>query len=154
MRELITHGAGETRLLGERLAAQLCGGDVLLLCGELGAGKSELARGVARGLGVKGPVTSPSFTIMQLYASGRLPLYHFDWYRLGSADELYELSMDEYLYGDGVCLVEWPDRAAEALPACRLRLDIQTVDGDTRRITATPEGGFRTLHWQALEVAP
>lgn len=154
MRELITHSAGETRLLGERLAAQLCGGDVLLLCGELGAGKSELARGVARGLGIAGPVTSPSFTILQLYTGGRLTLYHFDWYRLGSAEELYELSMDEYLYGDGVCLVEWPDKAPEALPDRRLRIDIESLGGDMRRVTLSSEGGFRDLDWQTLEVSP
>lgn len=153
MRELVTHSAHETRRLGERLAAQLAGGDVLLLRGGLGAGKSELARGVARGLGITGPVTSPSFTILQLYTGGRLTLYHFDWYRLHGAEELYELSMDEYLYGEGVCLVEWPDMAPEALPERRLSIQIDMEGGDTRRITVVPEGGFRTPDWRALEVS-
>ena len=108
----ITNSAAETRKLGERLAGQLKAGDVILLEGELGAGKSELARGVAKGLGVQETVTSPSFTILNVYESGRVPLYHFDWYRLESAGELYELGMDEYLGGDGIALVE--DRSCYA----------------------------------------
>ena len=105
---VITNNAAETRALGRRLAEQLKAGDVILLEGELGAGKSELARGVAGGLGVTETVTSPSFTILNVYESGRIPLYHFDWYRLESSEELYELGMDEYLGGDGIALVEWP----------------------------------------------
>ena len=95
-RMAVTQSAAETRALGERLAGQLKPGDVVLLEGELGAGKSELARGIARGLGVTETVTSPSFTILNVYESGRCPLYHFDWYRLESEEELYELGMDEY----------------------------------------------------------
>ena len=100
-----TNSAAETRALGERLAKQLKAGDVILLEGELGAGKSELARGVAKGLGVQETVTSPSFTILNVYESGRIPLYHFDWYRLSGADELYDMGLDEYLGGDGVAVV-------------------------------------------------
>ena len=85
---MITHSPGETRAFGERLARQLRAGDVLLLQGNLGAGKSELTRGIARGLGVTDTVTSPSFTILNVYEDGRVPLYHFDWYRLQSAEEL------------------------------------------------------------------
>ena len=113
---IVTNSAAETRALGERLAKQLKAGDVILLEGELGAGKSELARGVAKGLGVQETVTSPSFTILNVYESGRIPLYHFDWYRLESAEELYELGMDEYLGGDGIALVEWPERCPDAVP--------------------------------------
>ena len=113
---VITNSAAETRALGERLAGQLKAGDTVLLEGELGAGKSELARGVAKGLGVRETVTSPSFTILNVYESGRIPLYHFDWYRLESAEELYELGMDEYLGGDGIALVEWPGRCQDAVP--------------------------------------
>ena len=130
-----TNSAEETRALGERLAEELRAGDVILLEGPLGAGKSEMARGIARGLGVTETVTSPSFTILNVYTSGRLPLYHFDWYRLESPEELYELGMEEYLGGDGVALVEWPGRCAEALPE------------DFAMIEITPEGpeerGFR-----------
>ena len=103
---VITKNAAETRELGKRLAEQLKAGDVVLLEGELGAGKSELARGIARGLEVSETVTSPSFTILNVYESGRIPLYHFDWYRLESSGELYELGMDEYLGGDGIALIE------------------------------------------------
>ena len=112
----VTNSASETRELGKRLAEKLMAGDVVLLEGELGAGKSDLARGVARGLGVEETVTSPSFTILNVYESGRIPLYHFDWYRLESAEELYELGMDEYLGGDGIALVEWPARCPDAVP--------------------------------------
>lgn len=152
MFELVTHSAQETRAFGEKLAGELRGGDVLLLEGELGAGKSELARGIARGLGVAGPVPSPSFTILQVYGDGRLPLYHFDWYRLSAAEELYELSMDEYLYDDGVSVVEWPDRAAEAVPETCLRVTIRVCGENERSIRLEPEGGFRALDGFAQEV--
>ena len=116
---MITRSAEETRALGKRLAGRLQPGDVLLLEGDLGAGKSELTRGIAGGLGVTETVTSPSFTILNVYESGRCPLYHFDWYRLESSEELYELGMDEYLGGDGIAVVEWPGRCPDAVPEGR-----------------------------------
>ena len=140
-----TYSAAETRERGKALAALLRAGDVILLEGELGAGKSELARGIARGLGVRETVTSPSFTILNVYESGRLPLYHFDWYRLESEEELYELGMDEYLGGDGVALVEWPEQCPDAVPEDCLRIRI-TADGEnTRHIEAESCGGFRMI---------
>lgn len=142
---VITDSAAETRALGERLAQQLKAGDVILLEGELGAGKSELARGVAKGLGVQETVTSPSFTILNVYESGRVPLYHFDWYRLEDAGELYELGMDEYLDGDGIALVEWPARCPDAVPERCLRILIEAEGEHTRRITGTACGGFREI---------
>ena len=132
---MITHSAKETRELGERTAVGLRPGDVVLLEGELGAGKSELARGIARGLGVTETVTSPSFTILNVYESGRCPLYHFDWYRLESAEELYELGMDEYLGGDGVAVVEWPDRCPEAIPGKAIRVKLTATGESERDIT-------------------
>jgi len=128
-----TNSAEETRALGEKLSKRLQPGDVVVLEGELGAGKSELARGIARGLGVKETVTSPSFTILNVYESGRIPLYHFDWYRLESAEELYELGMDEYLGGDGIAVVEWAERCPEVVPdgAMRIRID---VEGEEQRM--------------------
>jgi tRNA threonylcarbamoyladenosine biosynthesis protein TsaE len=137
-----SHSPAETRAFGERLARGLRAGDVVLLRGELGAGKSELARGIARGLGVTGYVTSPSFTILQVHAGGRLPLYHFDWYRLSDVEELYELSLDEYLYGDGVAVVEWPDRAPEAIPQRHLAITLEASGESGRRLTLMPVGGF------------
>ncbi len=130
---MITKSAAETRALGERIAERLRPGDVLLLEGDLGAGKSELTRGIARGLGVKETVTSPTFTILNVYESGRVPLYHFDWYRLESADELYELGMDEYLGGDGIAVVEWPGRCPEAVPDTAVRIRLETA-GENERI--------------------
>ncbi|MDD3411597.1 MAG: tRNA (adenosine(37)-N6)-threonylcarbamoyltransferase complex ATPase subunit type 1 TsaE [Eubacteriales bacterium] len=150
MIKLETHSPAETRALGTRLAAQLRAGDVLLLTGELGAGKSEFTRGLARGLGVTGYVTSPSFTILQVHDEGRLPLYHFDWYRLESADELYELSMDEYLYGDGVAVVEWPDTIPEAVPETALRVRLTALDDTSRRVELEAVGGFRELEVDKL----
>ncbi len=151
MSAFVTRSAQETRALGYRLAAQLLPGDALMLEGPMGAGKSELARGVARGLGVTGYLPSPSFPIMQEYRSGRLPLFHYDWYRLESADELYEIGLDEYLYADGVALVEWPDRLPDAVPDAHLRVRIAGNGEDARLITMEPVGGFRPLDEAALK---
>lgn len=147
---MILHSGGveDTRRIGARLAEQLRAGDVVLMLGDMGAGKSELTRGIARGLGVTGYVTSPTFTILQVHESGRLPLYHFDWYRLSGAEELYELSMDEYLYGDGVSVVEWPSRADEAIPEAYLRITLtpwDAADGCGRAIELLPVGGFHEI---------
>ena len=142
---VVTESAAETRLLGEKLARKLKPGDVVLLEGELGAGKSELARGVARGLGVTEMLTSPSFTILNVYESGSCPLYHFDWYRLESEDELYELGMDEYLGGNGIALVEWPERCPEAVPENCLLIRLKAEGENIRRISSESLGTFRTI---------
>ena len=142
-----TNSAEETRQLGEKLAEELRAGDVILLEGPLGAGKSELARGVARGLGVRETVTSPSFTILNVYDSGRVPLYHFDWYRLKDAEELFEMGMEEYLGGDGIALVEWPGRCPEALPADFLMIEVLPGEGNERTLRTVRHGSFRKLAW-------
>lgn len=144
-----TDSPAATRALGERLAGLLQAGDVLLLLGDLGAGKSELTRGIAKGLGVASTVASPSFTILNVYDEGRLPLYHFDWYRLSGADELYEMGMDEYLGGDGVAVVEWPSQCPEAIPETRLEILIQPISENQRNITLTPCGDFRSISLEA-----
>ena len=146
-----TNSPAETRALGCRLAALLRPDDVLLLLGDLGAGKSELTRGIARGLGVTSPVASPSFTILNVYDEGRIPLYHFDWYRLNSAEELFEMGMDEYLGGDGVAVVEWPSRCPEAVPEKYLEVRIDPLDDCAREIALIPRGGFRELSLEAME---
>ncbi|MBR6028663.1 MAG: tRNA (adenosine(37)-N6)-threonylcarbamoyltransferase complex ATPase subunit type 1 TsaE [Clostridia bacterium] len=140
---MVTHSPAETRALGAALAERLKAGDVLLLSGDLGAGKSELTRGIAAGLGVTGPVASPSFTILNVYDEGRLPLYHFDWYRLSGADELFEMGLEEYLGGDGVAVVEWPERCPEAWPETCLRIHLRPLDENSRELTAETLGGFR-----------
>ena len=146
----ITQTREDTQALGMQLAATLKRGDVVLLTGDMGAGKSEFTRGLARGLGVTGYVTSPTFTIMQLHDSGRLPLYHFDWYRISDAEELYELSMDEYLHAGGVAVIEWPSRAEEAIPETYLEVALEPLSDDVRRITLTPVGGFHELDLKGL----
>ena len=140
-----TTSANETRTLGERLASSLRLGDVLLLLGDMGVGKSELTRGIARGLGIQGPVASPTFTILQVYDEGHIPLYHFDWYRLESADELYEMGMDEYLGGDGIAIIEWPSQCPEAIPPCRLEITLTPLADTVREITWRGVGGFHEM---------
>ena len=140
-----TTSANETRTLGERLASSLRPGDVLLLLGDMGVGKSELTRGIARGLGIQGPVASPTFTILQVYDEGHIPLYHFDWYRLEGADELYEMGMDEYLGGDGIAIIEWPSQCPEAIPPCRLEITLTPLADTVREITWRGVGGFHEM---------
>lgn len=143
----------QTHQIGQALARQLQPNDVLLLLGDMGAGKSELTRGIARGLGVTGYVTSPTFTILQVHDEGRLPLYHFDWYRLNGVEELYELSMDEYLQNGGVAVVEWPSRAPEAIPESYLEISLSPNGEKGRWISVTPIGGFHALDEVALQNA-
>ena len=146
---MMTHSPAETRALGEKLAHLLLPGDVLLLWGDLGAGKSELTRGIAKGLGIAGPISSPSFTIMNVYDDGRIPLYHFDWYRLQSSEELYEMGMDEYFGGDGVAVIEWPGQCPDAIPEKCLSITIEPQEDETRRILFDYRGGFRDLRLEA-----
>ena len=114
--EFHTRAEAETEALGARLAAVLAPGAVVAYRGGLGMGKTAFTRGLARGLGYKGRVTSPTFTIVNEYEGGRLPLFHFDLYRLGSADELFDIGWEDYLNRGGVCAVEWSELAEEALP--------------------------------------
>jgi tRNA threonylcarbamoyladenosine biosynthesis protein TsaE len=132
---------GDTRRFGRTLARLLAPGDVVGLCGDLGAGKTFLARAIARGLGVPEgvPVTSPTFTLIKEYEA-RLPIYHMDLYRLGGPSELYDLGLWEYYDGDGVCLVEWSDRFEDLWPASALVLSLALGDGEARTITATGVG--------------
>lgn len=148
---MISNSPEETKRLGMLLAEELQPGDVILLEGPLGAGKSEFARGVAKGLGVAETVTSPSFTILNVYESGRLPLYHFDWYRLESEEELYELGMDEYLGGAGVALVEWPGQCPEALPERFLMIELLPLDENRRELRINRHGDFRKTAWEGTE---
>ena len=134
----VSHGPGETRRLGERLARRLKAGDVLLLEGELGAGKTCLAQGIGRGLRVGQAVKSSSFVLVNEY-SGRLKVYHADLFRLSEPEEVADLALEENA-ADGVLLVEWPDRAREELPAEHLLLRFEVVDERTRRITFVPNG--------------
>ena len=115
-RELHIESEDETRAFGLELAETLAAGDVVALIGDLGTGKTALTRYIAEGLGVKARITSPTFTIVKEYADGRLPLYHFDVYRVSDEDELFNIGIDEYFYGEGVCVVEWADLILGILP--------------------------------------
>jgi tRNA threonylcarbamoyladenosine biosynthesis protein TsaE len=139
---MITRTPEETQAIGEALAAGLKPGDTLLLEGDLGAGKTVFARGVARGLGITEAITSPTFTLLHVYR-GRLPLYHMDLYRLDGDEAFYQAGLEEYIGGDGVALVEWPDCCPGALPARCLHVAIAygAVEGE-RLLTLTPLGGF------------
>ena len=132
-------------MVGEKLAARLQPGDVILLLGDLGAGKSELTRGIARGLGVTDTVTSPTFTILNVYESGKVPLYHFDWYRLNGTEELYEMGLDEYLGGDGIAVIEWPMQCPEAIPENCLSVRLIPDGEESREIRWESLGGFRQI---------
>lgn len=113
--EFWTNDPEQTEAVGQQLAKTLRPGDVIAYLGDLGAGKTAFTRGLARGLGVTEPVTSPTYTIVNEYLSGRMPLFHFDMYRLGSADELFDIGWEDYLERGGVCAVEWSENVAEAL---------------------------------------
>ncbi len=119
----------ETRTAAARLAQEVKPGDVIALDGELGAGKTVFAKGFAEGLGFAYPdeVTSPTFTLMQVYEGGRMPLYHFDAYRLEDASEAIEIGIEDYLFGQGVCLIEWASVIEELLPAERTTVTLRRV---------------------------
>ena len=132
-----TTGESETLALGKRLGEAAEPGDVYLLDGDLGVGKTVLAKGIALGLGITEPVTSPTFTIVHEY-EGRLPLYHFDVYRIGDPEEMYDIGFEEYLDGKGVCLIEWPTLVEELLPETAVPIRIEKEldkDVDYRKIT-------------------
>ncbi len=141
MYPVISHSPEETWGLASKLAIVLSKGDLINLSGDLGAGKTVFTKGLAAGLGIIEPVTSPTFTIIKEYGEGRLPLYHFDVYRLFSPDELEELGFDEYFYGDGLTVIEWGDKVEELLPDIRLDVKIlRLVDDNFRRIEISPYG--------------
>ena len=138
MMQITTHSADETQALGQKLASRLAPGDVIAYFGDLGAGKTAFTRGLAQGLGITDPVTSPTYTIVNEYTGGRLPLFHFDMYRLGSSDELFDIGWEDYLQRGGVCAVEWSENVADAMQgAISVRIG---RDSDEQR-TITIEGG-------------
>lgn len=130
--------------LGRALGACLRPGDVVLLTGEMGAGKSVITRAAARGMGVEGPVPSPTFTILNIHDGKRMKLYHFDLYRLESEEELYEMGLEEFIPPiDGAAMIEWPQMAQGAMPESALLVELAYAqEGLAREITLTPQGGF------------
>ena len=132
--QITTHSADETQALGKKLAESLRPGDVIAYFGDLGAGKTAFTRGIAEGLGVSEQVTSPTYTIVNEYMSGRLPLFHFDMYRLGSSEELFDIGWEDYLTRGGVVAVEWSENVTDALDGA-ITVRIEKTAADERRIT-------------------
>ena len=129
----VTNSEEETEALGARLGAALQPGAVIAFTGDLGAGKTAFTRGLARGLGIADRVTSPTFTIVNEYEGGRLPLFHFDMYRLGSSDELFDIGWEDYLFRGGVCAVEWSENVADALEEA-ISVNIRRGESDSQRV--------------------
>ncbi len=130
----VTNSEGETEALGTRLADKLAPGAVIAFTGDLGAGKTAFTRGLARGLGIADRVTSPTFTIVNEYEGGRLPLFHFDMYRLSSSDELFDVGWEDYLARGGVCAVEWSENVSDALEGDVIVLEIRRGESDGQRV--------------------
>ena len=135
---IITRSPDETHALGERIARDLAPGDLIAFYGDLGSGKTQLIKGICAGLQVQDWVNSPTFIIINEYrarlADGPLPVYHFDLYRLSGPDELVDLGAEEYLYGQGICLIEWAERAGDLLPPRRLEVRLDYLAPEERRI--------------------
>ena len=140
MMQITTHSADETQALGQKLASRLAPGDVIAYFGDLGAGKTAFTRGLAQGLGITDPVTSPTYTIVNEYLSGRIPLFHFDMYRLGGEDELFDIGWEDYLTRGGVCAVEWSEQVSGALPEDAVWVDIARGDNENDRIITITGG--------------
>ncbi len=130
----LTHTPEETEALGEALGRRLRGGEIVAYYGDLGAGKTAFTRGLARGLDISARVTSPTYTIVNEYLGGRLPLFHFDMYRLSSADDLFDIGWEDYLQRGGVCAVEWSENVQEALENA-VTVRIEKRSDETREIT-------------------
>ena len=140
--------AKDTYELGEKIGQMAKPGMVISLTGDLGVGKTVFTQGLAKGLGIEEPVNSPTFTIVQVYEEGRLPLYHFDVYRIGDIEEMDEIGYEDYFYGEGVCLIVWADLIREILPEqmCRVTIEKDLEKGfDYRKITLE---GFKGIEEQ------
>ncbi|MDD3168501.1 MAG: tRNA (adenosine(37)-N6)-threonylcarbamoyltransferase complex ATPase subunit type 1 TsaE [Eubacteriales bacterium] len=124
----------DTREFGIELAKKLKPGDIIALIGDLGTGKTTLTKSIAEGLGIREMITSPTFTIVQEYTEGRLPLYHFDVYRIRSAEEMYELGYEEYFFGRGICVVEWADQIMKLIPEGSIVIRIEYGENEDERI--------------------
>lgn len=140
MYKFISNNPKDTEKLGYKLGKSLKSGDILCLLGDLGAGKTALTKAIAKGLGIDDYVTSPTFTIINEY-NGRLPLYHFDVYRLTSIEELYDLGYEEYFYSNGITIIEWADKIEEVLPEDTINIHInRTLNQNEREFIFTGKG--------------
>jgi tRNA threonylcarbamoyladenosine biosynthesis protein TsaE len=150
---LVTESPEETQRLGNRLGKLAQVGDVFLLVGGLGAGKTCLTQGIAWGLDIEGYATSPSFVVVNQY-QGRLPLYHIDLYRLDRLEEVIELGLDDYLYGRGVCVVEWAEKALDMFPKEHLLVEMSYLSDTSRNLVLKPVGERYVELLSQLNTAP
>lgn len=135
MKTVVLTNEDETRRFGEELGSKLEPGTIIALTGDLGAGKTTLSKAIAKGLGVTDTITSPTFTIVCEYDSGRLPLYHFDVYRVNDSEELFEIGFDDYIHGKGVCLIEWANLLEEGLlPENAMNINLEYGKTEDERI--------------------
>ena len=134
----------ETFELGKKLSENIKAGSIVTLSGDLGTGKTVFAQGFAKGLGIDEPVNSPTFTIVQVYNEGKIPLYHFDVYRISDSEEMYEIGYEEYFYGEGVCLIEWAELIEDILPdnIIRVKIDKSLDNGTDYRKVTIENGGL------------
>lgn len=137
MKEFLSHSPADTESFAEEVSKSLLGGEVIAFSGNLGMGKTCFVRGLARGLGFSGDVTSPTFAIINEYIGGRLPLYHFDMYRVTGWDDLYSTGYFEYSESGGVLAVEWSENIEAALPEDAIRIEISAISENDRKITVT-----------------
>ena len=140
----ITNSTEETYKLGIDIAKKLKAGDIINLNGDLGAGKTYFTKGIAKGLEIDDYITSPTFTIVNEY-EGRLPLYHFDVYRINDTREMYEIGFDEYIYGSGVSVIEWGDIISDLIPDYAIKINIKRLDENTREIEIDDKGKLSGL---------
>ena len=135
MATFISNSAGETESFGRQFAGDVKPGDVLALTGGLGSGKTQFVKGLAAGLGATTPATSPTFTLIHEYSGGRLPIYHFDFFRIEDRQSAERLGLDEYFFGDGVSLIEWADRFPDLIPENARWISFETKSETQRAIT-------------------
>ncbi len=159
--DVISHSAAQTQRLGARLGELVQGGELILLAGQLGTGKTTLTQGLAQGLGIAEAITSPTFTLLKEYAGqsrpndpsqGRGPaLYHFDLYRLDDPEEIFDLGFEEYFYGSGVCVVEWADKADLLWPTTHLRIRMKMLSETKRGLLFTATGAYYSTLLQQFQ---
>ena len=142
MTKIYSESEEQTELFAQKIAGKLMPGAILILNGEMGSGKSVFARGIIHGLGYSGTVTSPTFTLMNTYEGGVLPVYHFDLYRLNTPEQLYDIGYDEFLYGSGISLIEWAQRMENLYPEQHIIVSIEKTGIFTRTITVQDGSGW------------
>ena len=152
--DLVSHGAAQTRRLGNRLGELMAGGEVICLTGDLGTGKTCLVQGIGAGLGVVDRIVSPTFTLINEYRGGRLTLYHVDLYRIVDARAALAFGLDDYLYGEGVCAIEWAARVRDVWPEEMLLISMRHIDETKRGVTLRAYGAcYRRLLEQFKQTA-